>query len=317
MKVEQILFSSLPSVLFLIGILILSFSSLTVSRIITLQYDAVDIFLQELISNNIFSALSKSFSYLWDNAIWFVVLCLIFIGLGLVAYTYFFKKIDVRIFIISQALFVLVSIILSNFSLTILFVALSLFVGVLWMQKTFGKGKNNFSTGYSVVSSRLGLLNIFLCIGIFLTIFMNLPTYESQISESNMDLISGLIPNATDIKDVQKSQIEELSTGLKTNFADEYQLLPSDLRTQCGPVYDAMIEGFDKYKNLTYEEIDKQELQVGGTEIIQAIPMFGMISKITPIFIIFSIYALVSILNPLVSIFGGLVYSIMRKIKPE
>ncbi len=317
MKVEQVLFSSLPAIFFLIGVLTLTFSSLTVSRIVTLQYDAVDIFLQELISNSIFSALVESLTYLWNNAIWYVVLFLVLIGCGLVTYTYFFKKLDFRIVIISQFLFLLVSIILSNFSLTILLIVLSLFGGVLWMYKTFEKGKNNFSTGYSVITSRLSLLNIILCVGIFLTIFLNLSTYEQQIGQANMDLISGFIPNATDIKDVQKAQIEQVSEGFKSSLTEQYQSLPGDVQTQCGAMYDAMILGFDEYKNETYEEIDKQQLQIGGTEIVQAIPMFGLISKITPIFIVFSIYAILSVLNPLIGIFGGVVYSIMRKVRPE
>jgi len=317
MKVEQAVFSSLPAIFFLIGVLTLAFSSLTVSRIMTLQYDAVDIFLQELIGNSIFSALIESFTYLWNNAIWYVVLFLVLIGCGLVTYTYLFKKLDFRVVIISQLLFLLVSIILSNFSLSILLIALSLFGGVLWMYKTFEKGKNNFSTGYSVITSRLNLLNILLCVGIFLTIFMNLSMYEQQIGQANMDLISGFIPNATDIKDVQKAQIEQVSEGFKSSLTEQYQSLPGDVQTQCGAMYDAMILGFDEYKNQTYEEIDKQQLQIGGAEVVQAIPMFGLISKITPIFIVFSIYAVLSVLNPLIGIFGGVVYSIIRKIKPE
>jgi hypothetical protein len=317
MKVEKILVSSLPAIFFFLGILSLVFSSLTISRIITLQYDAVDIFLRELIDNNILSAFTESFWYVWENVIWFVVLFLGLISCGLVAYTYFFKSLDIRIVIVSQTVFILFSFLLTDFSLAMLFISLSLFGGVLWMYKTFEERKNDFSTGYSVVSSRLGLLNILLCVGLFLAILMNLQTYENQIDDSNMNLISGLIPNATDIKNVQKAQIEQLSEGLKSNLDEQYQLLPSDVRTQCGPVYDAMIQGFDEYKNMTFEEIEREEIPIGGTEIVQVIPVFGLITKITPIFIVFSIYALLSVLDPLVGIFGGVVYSLMRKIKPK
>ena len=68
---------------------------------------------------------------------------------------------------------------------------------------------------------------------------------------------------------------------------------------------------------LTVEEIEKQDVQVDGTEIVQVVPTFGLLSKITPIFIVFSIYAFISFLNPLVGILGGVVYSILKKIRPE
>jgi len=317
MKHEKIIFSSLPAIFFIAGMIFLLNSRLNLSTVINLQYTAVDIFLKELIENDLQSGFVTSFKYLWDNVVWVVIVFLVLISLGLVAYTYFFNKLDFRIVIVSQTIFVLTSFILLNFSLISLFIAVSLFVGVLWMYKTFERGKNDFSTGFSVISTRLNLLNLFLCVGIFLTILMNLQVYDKMISESNLNFIGSFIPNSTDIQNVQKAQIEQISEGFKSSLTAQYQILPADVRTQCSSMYGAMIQGFDDYKEETFDEIDKQQFQFGGMDVLQGIPGLGLMSKITPIFIVFSIYAFLSVMNILVGILGSIVYSVIMKIKPE
>jgi len=317
MKHEKIIFSSLPAIFFIAGMIFLLNSRLNLSTVINLQYTAVDIFLKELIENDLQSGFVTSFKYLWDNVVWVVIVFLVLISLGLVAYTYFFNKLDFRIVIVSQTIFVLTSFILLNFSLISLFIAVSLFVGVLWMYKTFERGKNDFSTGFSVISTRLHLLPLFLCVGIFLTILMNLQVYDKMISESNLNFIGSFIPNSTDIQNVQKAQIEQISEGFKSSLTAQYQILPADVRTQCSSMYGAMIQGFDDYKEETFDEIDKQQFQFGGMDVLQGIPGLGLMSKITPIFIVFSIYAFLSVMNILVGILGSIVYSVIMKIKPE
>jgi len=317
MKPEGIILSSLPAIFFLVGMFFLLYSPLSLTAVIDLQYDAVDIFLKELIKNDLRSAIFTSLKYLWDNAIWYTLVFLVLISFGLVVYTYFFDKLDIRVVIVSQIIFVLVSFILLNFSLIVLFISVSLFVGVLWMQKTFEKKKNDFATGYSVISTRLNLLNLFLCVGVFLAILMNLQVYDQKITESNLNLLGSFIPNATDIKNVQKAQIERITDGFKASLNEQYQLLSPDVQSQCSSMYDAMIEGIYTYKEVAFEEIDQQQVEFGGMDILQGIPAVGMMSKVTPIFMVFSIYAYLSMMNTLVGVFGGIVYSVMKKIKRE
>lgn len=137
-----------------------------------------------------------------------------------------------------------------------------------------------------------------------------------MISESNLNFIGSLIPNSTDIQNVQKAQIEQISEGFKSSLTAQYQILPTGVRTQCSPMYDAMIQGFDDYKEEAFDEIDKQQFQFEGMDILQAIPAVSFMSKITPIFIVFSIYAFLSVMNILVGILGGIVYNVMTKIRP-
>jgi hypothetical protein len=316
MKYEKITFSSIPATFFIIGILFLYNTNLSLPQIIEVQYSSIDVFLQELMSNDLKSASVNLIKYLWDNALWIVTFFMMIITLGLVSYTYLFDKMDFRIVIITQSIFVLLSLFLFNFSIIGLLIPVSLFVGILWMQKTFERKKNDFSTAYSVISSRLTLFNLFLCVGIFLTILMNFQTYEEIINKSNMDFLGTMIPDSSDIQEAQKKQIQQISEGFKLSLTQEYQVLPTNVRTQCSPMYDAMIQGFDNYEQTASEKIDEQGINLEQMDIIQTIPIVGMMSKITPIFIVLSIYAFISVMNSLMGIFGGLVYSLITKIKP-
>jgi len=142
--------------------------------------------------------------------------------------------------------------------------------------------------------------------------------YENQMTQSNLKFISTFIPNATEIKKAQAGQIEDLTEGFKSSLTTQYQSLQDDAKTHCKPMYDAMVVGIEDYKRQTIAQINEQQLPVFGVgDILQQFPLFGLMVKITPLFIGFSAYALLSILGPLLGILGGIVYSILKKIRPE
>lgn len=317
MKPDKIIFSSLPAVFFLIGIAYLYFSPLTVDRVITLQYDITNIFLNELVRGDVSTALVAAFNYFWSNALMTIIIFLVLITVGLIIYIYYYKKNDFNVLLVSQALFLLISVILTDFSLAMFFIIMSLFLGIIWMQKTFEPRKNAFATGFSVISSRLNLFAIFLSIGIFLSIYMNMSTYGPKISEMNFDLIGGVIPNASDVKQAQIEQVNELMDGFKESLDAQYQPLSSDVKTQCRPMYTAMVTGIENYKDEAARRINEGEIAIGVEDVAETIPLFNMIVNITPLFIAFSIYAFLSILNPIMGIIGGFVYGVIRKIEPE
>jgi len=180
------------------------------------------------------------------------------------------------------------------------------------MSKTFEPRKNNFSTGYVVISSRLNLLNIFLAIGIFLTILMNMQTYEQQISEANMKMLGSLIPNETDVKGAQKKQIEDLTEGFKSSLTVRYQSSSSTVRNQCKPLYDGMVTALDDYKERSFEKIEESELSISGEEVEHYFPFFGILEKLTPLFVAFSAYFIIYVLIPVMGFFAGIVYSIAK-----
>lgn len=312
MKHERIFISCLPAIFFFLGIIFLTISSFNVSRIITIQYESFSIFVEGLMKLDIVSAFLTSLNYLWINAIWILLVFLVLISIGLLIFVFLLPSIEFRVVLVSMIVFLILSFIVTNFSIPMLSIALSLFVGILWMSKTFEPRKNNFSTGYYVVSSRLSLLNIFLAIGIFLAILMNMQMYEEEISEANMKMLTSLIPSEADVKDAQKKQIEDLTEGFKSSLTFRYQSSSSSVRNQCKPLYDGMVTALDDYKDRSFEKIEQSELSVVGEEVEHYFPFFGILEKLTPLFVAFSAYFLIYVLIPVMGFFAGIVYSIAR-----
>ncbi len=143
-------------------------------------------------------------------------------------------------------------------------------------------------------------------------------TYGPEISDMNFKLIGGVTPNATDIKKVQIEQVNLLMNDFKLEIDKQYQPLPADVKNQCGSMYTSMTTGIENYKQEATERINEQELgSIGITEVAETIPLFNMIVKLTPLFISFTVYALLTVISPIMAIIGGFVYGIIRKIKPE
>jgi len=271
--------------------------------------------MEALMKFDMFTAFFTSLNYVWINLLWITLVFLFLISIGLLIYVILLPKIEPRVVLISMIVFLVLSFIITNFSIPILLVALSLFLGMLWMSKTFEPRKNNFSTGYFVISSRLNLLNIFLAIGIFLAILMNMQVYQQQIADSNTRMMGSFIPNKTDVKDAQKMQIEELTEDIKYIQTLRYQSSSDNVINQCKPVYESMMSGLDDYKNRVFEELDKKDLPVVGDEVKNYFPFFDLLEKLSPLSLAFSAYFLVYILIPVMGIFGGIVYSIIRRKK--
>jgi hypothetical protein len=78
-----------------------------------------------------------------------------------------------------------------------------------------------------------------------------------------------------------------------------------------------MVTGIENYKQEAAKKINENELSISVTDVAETIPIFNMIVKITPLFMSFAIYALLTLLNPIMGILGGFVYGMIRKIKPE
>jgi hypothetical protein len=317
MKLERIWISCSPAIFFFLGIIFLAISPLNMSKIVTLQYDSFNVFMETLKTSDILSAIFVGLDYVWSNVIWIILAFLTIISVGLLIYMFSIKKTDFRLVLVSMIVFLILSFVITNFSIPILAIALSLFLNILWMTKTFEHRKNYFSTGFFLISQRLSLLNVFLAIGIFLTILMNMQVYEEKITQANERMLASFIPNSTDVKEAQKMQIGELTEGFKSSLTVRYQSHSSDFRNQCKPLYDGMISVLDEYKERSFKKIDESEIPVVGGEVEQYFPFFGILEKLAPLFIAFSAYFLVYVLIPVMGIFGGIVYTIVRAIKQK
>lgn len=283
-----------------------------------MQNEVFIILFQEAGKTNILIALYESFVYVWTNGLWILLLSLALISMGFIfftrfTFTKFVKKIDMRIAGMSQLIFILVLYLLTN-SIIMLLAGASLSLGIFILKKTFEPMKKDFSTGYNVISSRLGLFNVLISIGIFLTIFLNMSTYETEISKSNMDLLTSFVPDISNLKDIQKQQITDIADGFKYSLNERYNVLPDSTKTQCKPMYDGLVQGLDSYKTRAVQQIDQQQINIGQEELAQVIPMFDLLTKITPLLIAISSYALLSMIKPLIGTFGGIFYFALKKI---
>jgi hypothetical protein len=315
-KSESTIVSSLPAMFFFFGIIFLAYSPLTMSKIITMQNGIFISFYQELSKSDFSSALIYTLNYIWTNVLWITLLFLLLISCGFIVYIFFMQKMNLRAIVISQIIFIFLIFVLTNFSIIMLIIALSLFLGILWEHKTFEPRKNNFSTGYSVVTSRIGLMSIFLCIGIFLMILLNNQTYEKEMTASNKDLMMEFLPNMTDVKDTQKKQIEDIDEGFKYSLTERYNAMSEDVKAQCKPMYEGLTQGLDNYKDRAVQQIDQKEVSISEEDISSYFPFFKILIQMTPVLIAITGYAFLSVLNPIIGIFGGVLYSIIKKNKP-
>ena len=309
MRMKSSFLACIPAILFLFASLFLSFSPLTLSKSISIQNDALIILFQSLKKNDIGKALISSFLYLWDNVLWIIIAFMIIIGFSFIWEIRFIERINKKALLVSQFIFFLLIILICK-SLPMVFTAFSLFIGTLWTQKMFEERKNKFSTGYSIVSSRLYLMTVFLCIGIFLSAFINLQTYENIASESNMKLILSLVPNVTEMKRNQVEEIRQISENFQYSLRERYEGLNESVRTQCEPLYYGLMEGIKGYENRTIEGIENQKFEISG--LMKQFPFFQVLIKATPLLLSITAYALLTILIPFISTIGGIVYSLMR-----
>jgi len=299
--------------MFFSGIIFFAYSSLTMSKVITVQNEVFVMFFQELNETDLLSAIITAFEYFFTNVLWIVLVFLVLMSCGFLVYLYYFKRVNFRAVIISQVVMIILVLILTDFSITMFLTSLSLFAGIMWMRKTFEPEKKVFSTGYSVVASKIGLMSVFLAVGILLTLLVNMKSYEEEMLQTNMDLIKNFIPDMSEAKQAQKDQIEQITEGVKYALSERYDYLPEETKTECSVLYGGLSESMDSYKDQMFQKIDEEEIVVSGEEILEIFPLFGLIVKATPIIIALSAYALLAILTPVMGMFGGIVYSLVKK----
>jgi len=313
MEFKTILISSLPAILFFSGIIFFAYSSLTMSRVISVQNEIFVMFFQELENTDILSAMIIVFEYFFTNVLWIVLIFLVLMSCGFLVYLYYFRRVDFRVVVVSQVVMIISVLIATDFSITMFLTSLSLLAGMMWMRKTFEPEKKAFSTGYSVITSRIGLLGIFFAVGILLSLLVHIKIYEEEMLQTNMDLIKNFMPDMSGAKQAQKDQIGQITEGFKYALSERYVYLPEETKTECKVLYEGLTESLDSYKEQSFQKIDEQEMIVSEEDILQIFPLFGLIVKATPLIITISAYALFAVLTPVMGVFGGIVYSLVKK----
>jgi len=309
MKVKTII----PSIIFFIAVLYLIYSGLTISKAIESQTEVFSIFVNSLAEKDILLALSESLSYVILNIILPLLPFLFLIAFGFL--TLFWFKIEIKFLFAAQILFLVASFFLSNFSITILLTYIGIIIGNFVLLKTFQPSKKIFLTGSSLTSKGLRFLNMFLAVGLFFSLYVNFQSYEGQIIESNANLIETVVPTTTQLQDFQLEIVNTTADELKLSIQNQYELAPSGTKEQCKPVYDSIIAGVEDYKNQMNERMKDQEIGDIQEEVIQSFPIIGQLINATPLFLAISLFALLEVLRPIVSLLFGAVHSLATKSK--
>lgn len=317
MNAKTFSISIIPAILFTVGIIFFAYSPLTMTKAINVQNQVFVLFFDQLKSVDLLTALSVSFEYFFVNVLWVVIIFLLLESSGFLVYLYYLKNVDIRAVVASQVVMILSVLTVTNFSITMFLISLSLLVGTLWMHKSFEPEKKVFSTGYNVITSKIGLLSIFLAIGILLSLTINMGKYEKEMQQTNMDLIKNFMPDMSEAKDAQKKQVTQLADGLKYVVDERYNYLPEENKSACSSFYQGLNQSLDNYKEQMSNKIDNGNITFSEQDLLQAFPLFNLIVKATPVIIAISAYALLAVLTPVMGFFGGAVYSLVKHDKED
>lgn len=332
MKIKIVALSSVPGLLFLLGILLLANSPLTIEKAITYQTQMLSMFFTKLKeSNDVLVATLYLLYSLTKEVLVYLFLFLLFIGsgflfLGIVNSEKFRSATDIplapsKFLIIMNFVFLSLAVIMTNFSLIMILVAIGIFISSIWVIKT-PKLETGFKYGKDLVSSKLRLVNIFFAVGIFLILYLDLPAYKPIISESSIQLVKMFIPTAPSIEEAQKQQmialINSLFTGMTQSIEQSYQKVEEPVKSQCMPVYNACVSGIENYKIAVVQGIEKGELGMTEEQLEQQLasflPVFDMFANVVPLLTASLGFFVLEFLRFFVAIFEGLLYIPLSKI---
>jgi len=311
------LYFIIPSIIFLLAVLYLHYSTLTISKAITTEAEVIAVFMKTLSEQDVLIALIKSFRYVLSQIILPMFPFLVLVSSGFFILFFFREKIEFKFFFAAQALFLVIVALLTNFSIAMLLTWVGILIASLFSFKTFEVRKTNFSTASSLVSSNLRWVNIFLAVGLFLALYTNFQSYESLMIRTNTNLITGFIPNMESLRSIQSQFVNQTVDGLKQSMETQYQQLPPEAKGQCGAVYDAMIVGLDNYKEQIAEQVAQQtEGQEGAGQIeslVESLPVMGQFIKATPLILAIALLSLLEFVKLFVAFGFGVAYSLAKR----
>lgn len=316
---EKIVFSILPNVLFFLSIFYVVFLNLSLLKAIEIQNNVSLIFIQTLSAEDVGRAIVACLEYLFYEAVLPSLPFLFFLSLGFTLLFSFKEKVSLVYFFLSQVVFLLLAIFLMNFSKAVVLACVGIFVSSVSILKFFEKSKSAFSTLDSLISKHLRIVVIFLCVGIFLSMYANYENYKEKIMEGNINLIKIVSP---DIENLQKQQIEafvgECSQSMGFIVNTSYESIPS-LKEGCKPMYDSILLGINSYKEEALKQagnttLAKQKLEEYVTSFF---PIVEESAKAMPAILTVLIFSFFEILKLMFSILFALFYAALAKFKAK
>lgn len=311
-------YALIPNILFFLALISLFFSGLSFEKAIVLESQGFSKFLKDLSERDFFYALIEFLKTIFYEAIIPLLPFLILMMLGFSLIVLFKKKIDFHALMLIQVIF---------FAL-ILFVKLSLisiliYLGIIFTSFSIRKfeDKINFSSGSSLTQNSMRWLGIFISVGFFLSLQLNLNNFHNLIYKSNMEFIKNLVPDVENIVKARTSEasrfINETTEGIKNGLSDTYSKLDLSQREKCGFMYTGLMSAIDNYKieanKKLYERAENEEKRI--EEYVEQIVPFDQLIKITPLLLSLILFTLLEIIRPFLSLLFGLIFLLIEKLK--
>jgi len=309
-ETKEIVLSLLPTTVFFIGLLLLGYSELTLVKAVGLQNEVLKLFMEALTEADMTEALTIVWGFLLTEAVLPLLPFFLMTFVSLMLALIFLKKIKVEIAAASGLVYAGLLVVL-GFSISLWLAAVGMTVAIFMAVTTFEPKKNSFSTGHSFVSSNLGTISFFLCLGIFLSIFMNPGQYEKQAEQANIELVSNMI-DVTAAVELQKEQTRQLITGISSGYSSslsaQYNLLSTEQQTQCGSMYDGLIVGLDSYETQALAQLDAGEIgKIDIGSMMGTMPLFEASSKAVSVTTTAVAYGFLMLVNLVLGLLGGIV----------
>ncbi|MFH7882631.1 MAG: hypothetical protein QW140_02855, partial [Candidatus Aenigmatarchaeota archaeon] len=230
----------------------------------------------------------------------------------------FKKEIDFHALMLIQVIFFAL-ILFIKLSLISIFIYLGVIITSFSIRKF--EEKINFSSGSSLTQSSMRWLSIFISIGFFLNLQLNLTNFHNLIYKSNMEFIKNLVPDVESIVKAQTLEasrfINETTEGIKNGLGDAYYNLDLNQREVCGFMYTSLVSAIDNYKieanKKLFEKVESEDKRIEG--YVEQIVPFNQLIKMTPLLLSLILFTLLEIIRPFLSLLFGFIFFLIEKIK--
>ncbi|MBS3052748.1 MAG: hypothetical protein J4428_05255 [Candidatus Aenigmarchaeota archaeon] len=314
MGFKSVFSSVFPFILFFLAFFSLYSSSITLPKIITVQYKIFEIFMNSLKTNSLAYSFEQAFSYLWTAVLMNSSVALMLISIGTVITIRYVQETNSKLVILSAIVF-LTSVFFTTNSIELSITAVALVIFHLITIRFFEPKKYSISTGYAYVKRNITIVTTVLSLCILALMTVNSSLYEKEIHETTVKSISLVLPNTNEIVAAQKEKVNTDSEFIRSFIIYSQESLPIEERQSCQKVYTGCLTAVDEYEKASIESTEKNGIGLAVEDIQNSFPIIKSFEKTTPIFISILIFTLLSALSPIASIFGGLLYLILNTIK--
>lgn len=307
-------FSSLfPFILFAISFYLLFNSSIILPKIIESEYKVFEVFMNSLKTNSLASSFQQTFNYLWNSILLNSLLAMALIATGTVITIRYIEEVNYKLLILGAIAFLASTFFITN-SIELSATALALVVSHFLMIKFFEQKKYLISTGFSYVKRNTGIIATFLSLSILSLMVVNANNYEKAIHETTVKGMSLVLPDKDEITAAQKEKVKRDAEFIRSYIKYSYNTASDQDKQVCQRVYTGCLTAVSEYEKAYTDSIEKNGVELAVEDIQNGFPIIKSFEKATPLFISIFVFSLLSVIVPVVSVFGGLLYLILKTV---